>query len=182
MKTNRNVALLLTVAVMVISLIGTSAWAKKGGSKSETQCGLAGTWQGEEPNDMVWMAIHTSNNADGTKGEMLMNWVYINPSLLFSAASLSPGHGAWQRKSNGKYDYTWYAYGLNSSGEPIYLVRVRGVATIDSSDCDTANITYSYDIFEPAISIKDSYEATPNGSITGEASETRVPLVPVPTE
>ena len=144
-----------------------------------TECGLIGTWLGEEPNDMVWLGVHTAGSAT-TKGVMQMNWVYVNPSLQAPETTLMPGVGAWEQTGRGQYNYTWYAYGIDKViGEPVYSVRVSGTAT--NATCDKVNITYVYEIYYPAVGPADMSLSNPNlaGLKSGTASETRLPLTVV---
>lgn len=125
------------------------------------ECNLIGTWAGNAGNDMHWLAVHTAGSTKNG-GTMLMDWVYINKNLLNvvgtlpegSFTRLTPGRGVWEKIAEGKYNYTWYAYGIYEMPDsdddgineeiPMYIVRVTGTATSDG--CDTINIDYYYEI------------------------------------
>jgi hypothetical protein len=196
MKKARNLSILLLAVIMITSLICGTALAKK---PKPTSCsGLTGTWHGEEPGDMKWLAIHTSDSSDPTKGEMLMNWIWINPNLIGDGNTLTPGHGVWQLNSDGMYDYTWYSYVIDSTGTPIMTIRVSGVAFFQQDpynptspvDCNNMQIYYEF-----AVAVDEDYNpivvrvgelGTANflPSIFGVAHESRVPMVvtPLPQE
>jgi hypothetical protein len=178
MKKTLNLTILLTAVIMMISLICGTAWAKKP-TPPQPVCGLTGTWEGGEASDLYWVGIHTS--MDGTEGEMLLNWLIINPNLLtfggsVAAVKMTPGHGVWQLNSNGTYNYTWYAYGLDVDGHPLYQVRVSGVASV--VECDTVNISYSYDVKVPDLTGMEEWQ----NFTLGTATEKRVPLVTPPVQ
>lgn len=110
---------------------------------------------------------------------MLLNWLYINPNLLFNnATSMTPGHGVWQQTGKGQYQYTWYAYGLDASGNRVFSVRTSGIAT--NTDCNNVAISYTYEVFVPAVLPNQMSGASPVGVITDtDGGETRLPLVVV---
>ena len=189
MKKALRLTILLS-SVMMITLICGTALAKK--PVPPPVCGgLTGTWHGEESGDMIWLAIHTSDSLDPTKGEMLMNWIWIKPQLIYPAVSLTPGHGVWRLDSDGTYNYTWYAYAIGTDGTPLYTVRVSGVALFgdpfdpDSPyDCDTAYIYYEFAVSESPVPVGELSTANFVVVTTGGAVETRVPMVvtPLPAE
>ena len=173
MTTQRKFARALTAA-FATAAISTAALAA-----GPTECGLIGTWLGEETNDMVWLGVHTAGSAT-TKGVMQMNWVYVNPNLQVPNTSLTPGVGAWEQTGKGQYKYTWYAYGTDKdTGLPSYSVRVSGTAA--NATCDKVNITYVYEIYYPAVSPSDMSLDNPYLADvkSGTASETRLPLTVV---
>jgi len=181
----------------MFSLVYGTAWAK--GRPAPLTCdGLVGTWHGEEYGDMQWLAIHTSDSLDSQKGEMLINWIYVKPSLIGTGNTLTPGHGVWQLNSDGMYDYTWYTYVIDSSGTPIGTIRVSGVAFFQADpydptstvDCNNMGIYYE---FAFAVDGSNNPIVVPVGELgtanyvnmtIGGAHESRVPLVvtPLPTE
>jgi hypothetical protein len=81
MKTKQNFIIAL-IALLVIAVISSTAWAKKPVPPPACPAGLTGTWVGGAGNDIHWLAAHTSDSLDPTKGEMIMNWTYIKPILL----------------------------------------------------------------------------------------------------
>ncbi|MBI4775830.1 MAG: hypothetical protein HY788_16935 [Deltaproteobacteria bacterium] len=182
MKKTRNLTILLSAVIMMVSLICGTALAKR--PTPPPVCGgLTGTWHGEESGDMIWLAIHTSDSLDPTKGEMLMNWIWISPNLIGPDVSLTPGHGVWQLNSDGTSNYTWYAYAIGTDGSPLYTVRVSGVALFnpeDPDDCNTVFIYYEFAYFNSVVPVGELNTAIPDGSITGGAVETRVPMVVTP--
>lgn len=127
----------------------------------------------------MWLGIQTAGSTDAKNGEMLLNWVYVAGDLLNAGSSqasrMTPGHGVWEQISNGTYRYTWYAYGIDSWGSPLFSIRVKGLAT--NTDSNNVAISYTYDVFAPAVLPQDMSGATPVATITGNAEETRVPLV-----
>lgn len=195
MKKARKVSILLLAVIMITPLICGTVWAKKPKPVPLTCDGLVGTWHGEEPGDMQWLAIHTSDSLDSKKGEMLINWIWVKPSLIGGAGNtLTPGHGVWQLNSDGMYDYTWYTYVIDSTGTPITTIRVSGVTFFqedpyDSTspvDCNHMLIYYAF-----AFAVDDSYNpiVVPVGELgtanylsytMGGAHESRVPLVVTP--
>lgn len=192
MKKARKLSILLLAVIMIPSLICGTALAKK--PVPLTCDGLVGTWHGEEPGDMKWLAIHTSDSLDSTKGEMLMNWIWINPNLIGPDVSLTPGHGVWELNSDGMYDYTWYSYVIDSTGTPVGTIRVSGVAFFQQDpydptspvDCNNMQIYYE---FAFAVDESDNPIVVPVGELgtanyvtmtIGGAHESRVPLAVTP--
>lgn len=185
MKKKQNLTILLS-AVIMISLVCGTAFAKRPTPPTPPPptpvCGgLTGTWHGQEPGDMMWLAIHTSDSLDPTKGEMLMNWIWIAPALIGDGNSLTSGHGVWQLKSEGMYNFTWYAYVIDLNGTLSSTVRVSGVASFnpdDPDDCDTVSISYQFATSSPVDvgGLKDADFIDSN--ITGFAYQTRVPMDP----
>jgi hypothetical protein len=186
MKAKRNLNIVLT-AVLVIAAISTVAWDSPGPDSKE--CGLIGTWYGHAYSSMKWLAVHTAGSKDARNGEMLLNWVFVSSGLLqvngYPATSLTPGHGVWELTDKGpcwtgkgQYNYTWYAYGLNDSGNVVYSLRVRGLAK--NTDCDNVAIDFTYEVFDGLVTPQDMSESTPVytiQSVPGKSGETRVPLV-----
>ena len=173
MKTQYKFTRALTAA-FATAAISTAALAA-----GPTECGLIGTWLGQEANDMTWLGVHTAGSA-ATKGVMQMNWVYVNPGLRGAEYNLTPGVGSWEQTGRGQYNYAWYAYGIDKlSGEPAYSVRVSGTATNET--CDKVNITYVYEIYYPMVAPSDMSLTNVNlvDIKVGTASETRVPLTVV---
>jgi hypothetical protein len=181
MKTKRNFAIVLT-AVLVIAAIGTAAWAAETPIPKAT--GLAGSWTGGTADEyMEWMAIHTPGT-NPTGGEMLMNWVKVDPRLIQvsghfpGATRLTPGHGDWEKTVKGQYMYTWYAYGMGDiDGNPVryYTVRVTGLATM--TDSDNVSISYRYDVFGGYVAPQDMSTTPIVHTYSGDASEKRLTLV-----
>ena len=191
MKAKRNLAMVLT-ALLVIVATGTVAWDSPGPDSKE--CGLIGTWYGHAYSSLKWLAVQTAGSKDARNGEMLLNWVYVSGSLLHvkgasinysNVTHMTPGHGVWEqidkgpyRYGKGQYNYTWYAYGLNASGNVVYSLRVRGLAK--NTDCDNVAIDFTYEVFDGLVLPQDMSESTPVFTIQsepGNSGETRVPLV-----
>lgn len=196
MKTKRNFTIALA-ALLAIALISTTAWAKKPPGPPGPACpaGLTGTWVGGASSDIRWLAAHTSDSLDPTKGQMIMNWTYIKPSFIggiTSGLTLTPGHGVWQLNNDGNYDYTWYAYAIsNDEGDIAFTIRVSGVAMLkDFNDptvinCDAAAIYYYFEWAEGEVLPGQFSTATFEFYTKGyNAGEVRVPLVvtPLPQE
>jgi hypothetical protein len=200
MKTKRNFTIALSV-LLAIAFISTAAWAKKPEPPAPSPAcpaGLTGTWVGGAGNDIHWLAVHTSDSLDPTKGEMIMNWTYIKPTFIggiYSGLTLTPGHGVWQLNDDGDYDYTWYAYAISTdetlsgaeAGTIVGTIRVSGVAKLQNiddptvPDCDTAIIDYNFEIAQgEVISLDVSTDVfqSMTSAIAG-AAEVRVPLVVV---
>jgi hypothetical protein len=203
MKTKRNFTIAI-IALLAITLISTTAWAKKPVPPPVCPAGLAGTWVGGAGNDIHWLATQTSDSLDPTKGEMILNWTYIKknfPGGIQSGVTLTPGHGVWQLNDDGDYDYTWYAYAIETVSDPsdldkviervAFTIRVSGVARLrdiddpDVPNCDTAIIDYNFEIADgevfPGLSPAEFQSMT---SAPAGAGEVRVPLVvtPLPEE
>jgi hypothetical protein len=187
MKTKRSLTIVLTV-LLAIAVISTFSWAKK----PVCRAGLAGTWVGSAGSDISWLAIHTSDSLDPTKGEMVMNWTHIDPDFLGGIktdVTLTPAHGVWQLNDDRDYDYTWYAYilvnnpGSDDHRKVVGIVRANGVAMLhdpdDTSiyDCDQVAISYHLS-FQP---LDDEWDFSSvdweENVINGWAYERRVPLV-----
>jgi len=190
MKQKSNLTILLSAIIMMFSLICGTALAKQAPPPPpppEPVCGgLTGTWHGEQANDMVWLALHTSDSLDPFKGEMVMNW--IDTSFL-SGVSLTPGHGVWQFNSDGNYfNYTWYAFGSyldETDTLQTLTLRVSGLAAFDQVgedqvDCNKVNIYYEIDYYAPAVPVGQLGLATPAHFEDGGAVQYRVPLVVTP--
>jgi hypothetical protein len=133
------------------------------------------------------MTIHTSDNLDPSKGQMLMNWIYVNPNLIGSGNTMTPGHGVWQLNSDGMYDYTWYAYVITPDGSIIGTIRVSGIAMFQNPfdpdapvDCNTVIIYYEFAGAEGEIPVGNLGTATFTPVTNGVAIETRVPMVVTP--
>jgi len=181
MKKVRILTLLSAVLVIFLLVSGT-AWAKK----PVCRAGLAGTWVGGASSDIRWFATQTSDSLDPTKGEMIMNWTYVKPTFIGAGNTLTPGHGVWQQNDDGNYDYTWYAYVIDSGGTPVSTVRVSGVALLrdmqdqDVTNCDTALIYYHFDIADEEVSPLELGTAEFHPGPVGYAGEVRVPLTVTP--
>jgi len=189
MKTKQNFTIAL-IALLVIAVISSTAWAKKPVPPPACPAGLTGTWVGGAGNDIHWLAAHTSDSLDPTKGEMIMNWTYIKPGFIGGISSgftLTPGHGVWQLNNDGNYDYTWYAYAIDpNTGNIAYTIRVSGVAMLRDIEnptvpnCDIAIIYYNFDMVEGEFFPWDSNTANFQTITSGEAGEMRVPLEVTP--
>jgi hypothetical protein len=199
-KKMKRLTIFFTVLVM-FSLVCGAAWAKKPAMPA-CPAGLAGTWVGGAGGDIRWLATHTSDSLDHTKGEMIMNWTYIKsnfPGGSNSGVTLTPGHGVWKLNVAGDYDYTWYAYVLTREdikdqyGNILYpagsiagTVRVSGVALLQdfneppAPNCDSVRIYYHFDMAEgevfPTEATATSFQPGPQGW----AGEVRVPLTVTP--
>jgi hypothetical protein len=190
MKTHRKFTGALSAA-LAIAAISTVAWAGPGPGPGPKECGLIGTWSGSAGSSLVWLAIHTAGSTDDKNGEMLLDWVYVSPYLLnpssvtvftgSPATRMTGGHGVWQQISKGQYkgqyNYTWYTYGINADGFPVYTVRVTGVAA--TAKCDDVSISYTYEVFPPTFP-PQNVSGTPLYSTSDGAAETRVPLTVTP--
>lgn len=181
--------ILLTAMLVMISLLFGTAWAKQPSPPPPTTVcgGLTGTWHGQEPGDMRWLSIHTSDSLDPTKGEMLMNWIYVNPDLIGPDNTLTPGHGIWQLNSDGIYDYTWYAYVISPASGIIGTIRVSGVAVFQdpfdpdaTTDCNTVSIYYEFEVAQIEVPMGELGTANFLPMTSGVAFETRVPMVVTP--
>jgi len=189
MRKMKSLTILFAVLVM-FSLVCGAAWAGKKPQKPPCPAGLAGTWIGGAGNDIRWFATQTSDSLDPTKGEMIMNWTYIKPSFPGGSSSgltLTPGHGVWQLNDEGNYNYTWYAYALDSeTGAIAGTIRVSGVAMLTDpydptvTDCDTAVIYYKFEIAEGEVLPTELATATFEFFAEGGAGEVRVPLTVTP--
>jgi hypothetical protein len=195
MKKVSSLTILFAVLVMFSSVCG-AAEVKK----STCPAGLTGTWVGAAGSDIRWLATHTSDSLDPTKGEMIMNWTYISPNFPGSSKSgvtLTPGHGVWQLNAEGNYDYTWYAYALyredvtendaiiHSAGDIAGTFRVSGVAMMQdfneppAPNCDIAQIYYHFDRVIGEVFPTDT-DVTFYEGPKGWAAEVRVPLTVTP--
>lgn len=184
MMTKRNFGILLTAA-LILAAIGTTAWADP--KPKPVEPSLIGTWNGADMSaepDLAWLAVHTPGSNGTDSGDMVMDWVYVNPDVIGGteiATRLSPGHGVWKKTGVGQYAFTWYAYGLNTntSGvvQPMTAVRVRGVAT--NIDNDHVSISYYFEFFGTAVPPHqmDTAGVTPMYTTTGSAEQWRAPLV-----
>ena len=102
----------------------------------------------------------------------------IKESLLLGAVRLTDGRGVWLQTGTGQYKYTWYAYGIDASGQKAYSVRTSGIAT--STDCDNIAITYTYEVFIPPVDPPAMFGATPALWVSDtDADAARVPLTVV---
>ena len=178
MKKVSSLTILFAVLVMFSSVCGAA-----GAKKSTCPAGLAGTWVGGAGSDIRWFATQTSDSLDPKKGEMIMNWTYINPNFI-TGLTLTPGHGVWQLNVDGNYNYTWYAYALNSDRVIAATVRVSGVAMLkdfnDVPNCDTAQIYYNFEIAMGEVLPADLATASFEQGPQGPAAEVRVPLTVTP--
>lgn len=147
MNVKRNFTIMLT-AMLVIAVISTAAWAKK--PVPEPTCSLAGSWAGDAEGDLGWYGIHTST--DGTKGEMLMNWVY-NSLISDANYEMVPGTGVWELTDSdtATYNFTWYSQIKSAETDPeapfygaVIPVRVSGTAQMNG--CDEVIINYLFEI------------------------------------
>ena len=199
MKKIKSVAIFFAVLVM-FSLVCGAAWAKKPAIPA-CPAGLAGTWVGGAGSDIRWLATHTSDSLDATKGEMIMNWTYIKPAFPGGSASgvtLTPGHGIWQLNAEGNYDYTWYAYALyredftdseemtHPAGSIAGTVRVSGVAMMQdfneppAPNCDSVLIYYHFDTAVGEVFPTDFATTSYVEGPQGWAAEVRVTLTVTP--
>jgi hypothetical protein len=184
MKLSRTTVLVtaLTVvltAALAITAIGAPPWAAPGPDSKDS--GLIGTWYGHSDGAIRWLAVHTAGS-NFTSGQMLMNWVSVAPKYLTygdtysSVTRLTPGHGVWEQIGKGQYKYTWYAYGIPDTGDPLYTLRVSGVAK--NTDSDNVSIDFTYEVFDGRLEPHEISGHTPlNFPLPGTAEETRVPLV-----
>jgi hypothetical protein len=182
MKPNKICKGSFIMAMAVVAAFTLAAvWPCAAAPKDPKECSLVGTWYGDAGSPLSWLGIHTAGK-DDKNGEMLMNWVRVKNSLvsfqgMFTTATrLTGGHGVWEQSRKNQYKYTWYAYGIDASGQPVYSVRVSGLATI--TDCDNVTINFTYDVFAGLVLPQDMSGAVPVGNITDVAFETRVPLTP----
>jgi hypothetical protein len=166
----RSFIMVMLVAVVFVLDTGWSN-AVAAGPK---ECSVIGTWAGNAGDDMYWLGGHTAGSTL-IKGELLLDLIFVSDDLLQNATRLTPGRGVWESTGKGEYKYTWYAYGINESGEPIYTVRVSGTSTI--KDCDTNIIQYLYEIFQTNSAWPpQDLSGDPDYSMSGVAYESRIRL------
>lgn len=202
MKTRRNLRVVLTVALGIAASC-TTAWAQPPAECGLTGT-WSGYADSPWPNSSIaWLSVHTpgSNPQDG---EMLLNFVFAKSSLLtlyghYAAVQLTPGHGFWTQIAKApaappmppapptpgnppgppvqeiQYSYTWYAYGISSSGVPLYSVQVSGIA--QNTDCNDVVISYKYEVFDGIVAPQNMSSQTPLYTTAGSAAETRIPVV-----
>ena len=137
----------LGIALATVAALGIasgSAWATK------TECGRVGTWLGTA-GGLTWLGTDTPGTS-ATTGQMSLEWVAITPNFFnYTANHLTAGKGVWEKVTPREYEFSWVAYGVNTSSTsqtPIYKIRVSGV--ILHEDCDFANISYTTEFFIPA--------------------------------
>lgn len=127
---------------------------------------------------MYWMGVQTPGSTN-LKGEMVLDWVAVNPRLYGPGATrLTGGRGVWEQTTPGNYKYVWYAYGVDAPDGSIYAIRVSGTAK--NLDCNTVSIQYLYEIF-PMSGWPQDFSGEPLYATAGSAAEIRVPsTVPSP--
>ncbi len=182
---------IMAVALAAVFALA-AAWPCASVAAGQKECGLIGTWAGHAYASMYWLGVHTAGSTGDKNGEMLLNWIWVDDSLLRAcntatsgtcgiATRMTPGHGVWQEIGKGQYNYTWYAYGIDDSGTPVFSVRVSGLAT--NTDCDNVAIVFTYEVFAaPVFPPQDTSGLTPVVTIPGapgKSGETRVPLTAV---
>jgi hypothetical protein len=186
MTIKRNFIFVLT-AVLAIVAIGIAAPAAPPPGPDSKESGLIGTWSGwaDAPwsygLNADWLAVCTPGSNGAKNGEMVMNWVYLNPYLRNwynnypAVVNLTPGHGVWEQTGKNQYKYVWYAYGVDSSGNVVNSFRVTGTAT--NTDADNFSLTYLYEVFNGVVAPQDMSTQTPAHSTAGNGGLTRIPLV-----
>lgn len=157
------------VVFVAFAAFSTPAWAGK------DQCDLVGSWTGYPDGPMFWTAVHLATDKAGNEGVMQMNLV-ASPSLLTwygqysTVTHLTLGEGVWKKKGS-EYLYTWYAYGVDSYGYPVYSLRISGKAKL--MDCDSVSIVYAYELFNGVVLAKDMLSENAAHGTAGEAVEYR---------
>jgi hypothetical protein len=141
------------------------------------ECGVSGTWASNAGDDIYWMGGHTAGSTI-IKGESLFDGVFVSEDFLQKAMLLTPGHGVWESTGKGEYKYTWYAYGINESAEPIYTIRVSG--TSPNKDYNTKILQYVYEIFQTnLVWPPQDLSGDPEYPTSGVAYESRIQLMVV---
>ena len=176
-----------------------AVWPCASSAAGSAECSLIGTWYGDTGYSLKWLGVQTAGSTL-TKGEMVLDWVRVSPSLLsveglYSAASLTGGRGVWEKIAKGEYKYTWYAYGMGTGPTPIYSVRVGGIARntnmigdVSVNPCDYILIDFTYEVFNGFVLPQDMSGETPVATITSTSVgnspgiEIRVPLTVVTPE
>ncbi len=173
-------------------------WPCASSAAGPAECGLIGTWYGDVGYSLRWLGVQTAGTHD-KNGEMVLDWVRVSSHLLdvngqyLDATSLTAGRGVWEQTTKGKYNYTWYAYGIGTPGfSPIYSVRVSGIARNINmlgdqrvNPCDYILIDFVYEVFDGFILPQDMSGETPVATISSASDdspgiEVRVPLTVTP--
>jgi hypothetical protein len=160
----------IALGIVIVLMMGSEF-----GLAHSNNCGRPGAWFGTADSGITWMGIDTWG-ASATVGELALDWVMIDPTLggFFPAAVRVTGaKGAWEKVNQSKYKYTWVAYGLDATGQQVYVARTSGFATM--AGCAQVNITYTLELFAPGQDIWTDPPAF--GTVTGTAVEKRMPVV-----
>lgn len=185
---------LITLLVIIAGIVATISTPALAGGKD---CGLAGVWTGYVDNpshpSVSWTAILTASDQSGRSGTMLMHWDRVRSELLFSGTGvthLSPGSGVWQRDAEepNKYTYTWYSKGLTANKDefPVFSVRVSGIAVVDPTNCNKADLQYYYEAFWGNLRPEDMPAWDPNSNpspiytTAGTGGQVRMPPPALP--
>jgi len=95
----------------------------------------------------TWLS--TSTGKSGSSGIIDMEFPDLDVTgngNFPTAVMLSHYKGEWKRTSGITFDYTFLAYAVDSSGNPVYISKIKGTAT-SSEDCNTITVTAFEDIF-----------------------------------
>jgi hypothetical protein len=162
----RRCALLVVVALMLGSGVALA---------QSNNCGRVGTWFGQGDSGITWIAGDNPGTS-ATVGQVALEWVLMDPTLggfFPDAVRVTNARGVWEKVNQNKYKYTWVAYAFDGAGQPVFVARASGDATM--AGCDTVNITYALALFSPGQKI---WSDTPEyGTFPGTALETRMPMV-----
>jgi hypothetical protein len=162
----------ISLAVVVALVVGSGV-----GLAQSNNCGRVGTWFGQGDSGTTWIAIVTAGMS-ATVGQINMEWVLLEPTLggfFPTAVRVTGGKGVWEKVNQNQYKYTWVAYGLDATGQPVYVARTSGFETI--AGCDQTNITYTLELFSPEQNIWSDPPFF--GAFTGTGVENRMPVVVV---
>jgi len=139
-------------------------------------CSLVGTWTARLPTGGSYTAVF-NRGSSVMVGQVDVGLVVWDPTLAsrFPAARTTDPKGVWEKVDSTTFNLTWVAYGLAANGAPLYVLRGRGVATMQG--CDQATLAVTTDLFLPPQDIWKDQPLVSLGPDTAAAA--RMPVVPV---
>lgn len=120
-------------------------------------CTLQGTWFGVvSPENKVlsgWMVTaEGKSNGHGTNNLEYPNFDATLGNNFPDAVRISTLRGAWVRTGGNSFDYTMTGMAVAANGvTPVWIGKLSGHITL-SEDCNSEEITATFEIFEPSVS------------------------------
>lgn len=130
-----QIALVAVVALMLGSGVGLAR------SNNWT---IVGTWSHWE--EFSWLLVVTPGTSAAV-GQLDMESIAWDPSFggKLPALRTTAPKGVWEKVNQRENKYTWVAYGLSATGQPVYAMRASGGVT--TAGCDRVDITGTLELF-----------------------------------
>ena len=171
-QTGRTAALLASTCALLLLTVPVSASMKGLEPSPVSGCHLEGSWLAQVDIGGRFFTQY-GGGANATAGPLTIEWILFDPTLFGNfptTVRVTQAAGGWHRNGQ-SYDYTWIAYGLDSSGRPVYAIKGSGTGKLD--DCDMIGFDYVLEVFPwPLNPLVDR----PVTCLSGTGAKQRIPV------